>query len=152
MFWSINNSKTIWYREFWPRLYTRTVNSTRPSIRFAVHDGCRRFRSFQVGPSEVLALLTTPVGWLLLPQLSVRNRCVIEVFGVVFVLSCCFLDFPVGVGAFVMWRCQISSFFSCQVRSSYVKMFPLQFLWKFKKKCNCIFMCIIEMLQIFICK
>ena len=24
---------------------------------------------------------------------SVRNRCVIEVFGGVFVLSCCFLDF-----------------------------------------------------------
>ena len=33
---------------------------------------------------------------------SVRNRCVIEVFGVVFVLQCCFLDFSVGVGAFVI--------------------------------------------------
>ena len=33
---------------------------------------------------------------------SVHNRCVIEVFGGVFVLSCCFLDFSVGVGAFVI--------------------------------------------------
>ena len=32
---------------------------------------------------------------------SVRNRCVIEVFDGVFVLSRCFLDFSVGVGAFV---------------------------------------------------
>ena len=31
---------------------------------------------------------------------SVRNRCVIEVFGGVFVLSCYFLDFSVGVGTF----------------------------------------------------
>ena len=43
---------------------------------------------------------------------SVRNRCVIEVFGGVFVLSRCFLDFSVGVGAFVIGRIQISSFFS----------------------------------------
>ena len=31
----------------------------------------------------------------------VRNYCVIEVFGGVFVLSRCFLDFSVDVGAFV---------------------------------------------------
>ena len=31
--------------------------------------------------------LTIPVGWLLLLQLTVRNRCVIEVFGGIFVLS-----------------------------------------------------------------
>ena len=31
---------------------------------------------------------------------SVRNRCVIEDFGGVFVLSRCFLDFSVGVEAF----------------------------------------------------
>ena len=31
---------------------------------------------------------------------SVRNRCVIEVFGGVFVLSHCFIDFSVSVGAF----------------------------------------------------
>ena len=44
---------------------------------------------------------------------SVRNR-VIEVFGGVFVLSQshCFLDFSVGVGAFVVRLSQISSFFS----------------------------------------
>ena len=43
---------------------------------------------------------------------SVCNRCVIEVFGRVFVLSRCFLDFSVGVGAFVIGLSQISSFFS----------------------------------------
>ena len=40
----------------------------------------------------------------------VHNRCVIEVFGDVFVLSLCFLDFPMGVGAFVMGLSQISYF------------------------------------------
>ena len=43
---------------------------------------------------------------------SVRNRCVIEVFGGVFLLSCCFLDLSVGVGAFVIERSQISFFSS----------------------------------------
>ena len=43
---------------------------------------------------------------------SVLNRCVIEVFGGVFMLSRCFLDFSVGVGAFVIGLSQISSFFS----------------------------------------
>ena len=43
---------------------------------------------------------------------SVRNRWVIEVFGGVFMLSCCFLDFSVGVGAFVIGLIQFSSFFS----------------------------------------
>ena len=40
----------------------------------------------------------------------VRNRCVIEVVGGVFVLSLCFLGIPVGVGAFIIW--QSSIFFS----------------------------------------
>ena len=40
---------------------------------------------------------------------SVRNRCVIEVFGVVFVLSRCFLAFSEGVGAFVIGLSQIFS-------------------------------------------
>ena len=43
---------------------------------------------------------------------SVRNRCVIEGFGGVFVLSRCFLDFSVGVGAFVIGLSEISFFFS----------------------------------------
>ena len=42
---------------------------------------------------------------------SFRNRFVIEVFGGVFVLSH-FLDFFVGVGAFVIGLSQISSFFT----------------------------------------
>ena len=41
---------------------------------------------------------------------SVRNRCVIEVFGGVFVFSRCFLDFSVDVGEFVIGLSQISSF------------------------------------------
>ena len=44
---------------------------------------------------------------------TVQNRCVIEVFECVCVLSCCFLVFfSVGVGAFVIRLSQISSFFS----------------------------------------
>ena len=43
---------------------------------------------------------------------SVRNSCVIKVFGGVFMLSRCFLDCSVGVGAFVTGLSQISSFFS----------------------------------------
>ena len=43
---------------------------------------------------------------------SVRNRCVIEVFGGVFVLSRWFLNFSVGVGAFVIGLSQIFSFFT----------------------------------------
>ena len=42
---------------------------------------------------------------------SVRNSCVIEVFSEVFVLSGCFLDLSVGLGALVIALSQISSFF-----------------------------------------
>ena len=50
---------------------------------------------------------------------SVRNRCVIEVFGGVFVFSHCFLDLSVGVGAFVIGRSQISSFFTIRLTARY---------------------------------
>ena len=43
---------------------------------------------------------------------SVQNCCVIEGFGDVFVLSRCFFDFSVGVGAFVIGLIKFSSFFS----------------------------------------
>ena len=43
---------------------------------------------------------------------SVRNRCLIEDFGGVFVLSRCFLNVSVGEGAFVIGLSQISSFLS----------------------------------------
>ena len=43
---------------------------------------------------------------------SIRNRCVIEVFGGVFVLSRCFLDLSVGIGAFVIGLSQIFFVFS----------------------------------------
>ena len=46
---------------------------------------------------------------------SVRNRCVIKVFGGVFVLSCCLLDFSLGVGASVKELSQISFFFSLNI-------------------------------------
>ena len=46
---------------------------------------------------------------------SVRNSCVIKVFGGVFMLSRCFLDCSVGVGIFVTGLSQISSFFSCPI-------------------------------------
>ena len=42
---------------------------------------------------------------------SVHNRCVVEYFGDVFVLSRWILDFSVGVGAFVIGLSQVSSFF-----------------------------------------
>ena len=41
---------------------------------------------------------------------SVCNHCVIKDFGGVLVLSRCFFDFSVGVGAFVIGLSQISSF------------------------------------------
>ena len=43
---------------------------------------------------------------------SVRNRCVIKVLVAFFTLSSWFLDFSVGIGAFVTGLTQISSFFS----------------------------------------
>ena len=42
---------------------------------------------------------------------SVRNRCLIELFVALFVLSLCPFDISVGVGAFVIGLSQISSFF-----------------------------------------
>ena len=41
---------------------------------------------------------------------SVCNRCVIELFGDVFLVSCCPFDIPVAIGAFVVGLSQISSF------------------------------------------
>ena len=43
---------------------------------------------------------------------SIRNRCVIKIFGGVFVLPRFFLNFSFGVRAFVIGLSQISSFFS----------------------------------------
>ena len=43
---------------------------------------------------------------------SVLNRCVIELFVALFVLSLCPFDISAGVGAFVIGLSQISSFFS----------------------------------------
>ena len=59
---------------------------------------------------------------------SVRNRCVIEVFGGVFVLSRCSSDFSVGSGAFVIGLSQISSFFSWFKDTTYVEIALIFFL------------------------
>ena len=53
---------------------------------------------------------------------SVRNRCVIKVFGGVFILSHCFFYFSVGVGAFVIELSQISSFFSLIIMLDFAKI------------------------------
>ena len=53
----------------------------------------------------------------------VRNRCVIELFVALFVLSLCPFDISVGVGAFVIGLSQISSFYSCS------KLIILAFVW-----------------------
>ena len=47
---------------------------------------------------------------------SVRNRCVIELFVALFMLSLCPFDISVGVWAFVIGLSQISSFFSVTTR------------------------------------
>ena len=39
---------------------------------------------------------------------SVSNRCVINIFGGVFVLPVCYLEFPVRIGVFVVGLSQIS--------------------------------------------
>ena len=85
------------------------------------------YKCFNVGPFDYTAVavsrkversntgLTTPAGNTVIPTdrpKSVRNRCVIEVFGGVLRLSRCFVDFSVSVGAFVIGLIQISSFFS----------------------------------------
>ena len=59
--------------------------------------------------------LTTPVGLLVTPTdrpKSVRNRCVIEVFGGVCVCCPLVFEFSVGIGGFVIGLGQISFFFS----------------------------------------
>ena len=63
---------------------------------------------------RTLTGLTTPVLWLLLLQLTVLSRSKSLCngsFGGIFVSSRCFLDFSVGVMAFVIGLSQISSFF-----------------------------------------
>ena len=62
--------------------------------------------------------LTTPVGLLVTPTdrpKSVRNRCVIEVFGGVCVCCPLVFEFSVGIGGFVIGLGQISFFFSSRV-------------------------------------
>ena len=57
---------------------------------------------------------------------SVRNRCVIELFVALFVLSLCPFDISVGVGAFVIWLSQISSFLSACLYMNMSKTFTIR--------------------------
>ena len=57
---------------------------------------------------------------------SVRNRCVIKVFGGGFVLSRCFLDFSGGVWTFVIRSNKISSLFS-SLLSSVIDILNVQY-------------------------
>ena len=52
---------------------------------------------------------------------SVRNRCVIELFVALFVLSLCPFDISAGVGAFVIGLSRISFFFSCKMSTNHRK-------------------------------
>ena len=62
---------------------------------------------------------------------TARNRCVIEVFGGVCVLSHCFWVFSVVVWAFVVWLIQISSFFSSDPRPVTMTSQPIRFFTNF---------------------
>ena len=71
---------------------------------------------------------------------SVRNRCVIELFVALFVLSLCPFDISVGVGAFVIGLSQISSFFSWNVqgqghgqRTQWVELIKVYLRVKFER-------------------
>ena len=79
-------------------------------VSFWLHGCCGEWEE---GPVN---RLTTPVGWPVVTPTdrtkSVRNRCLIEVFMALFVLSLCPFDISVGVGAFVTGLSQISSFLS----------------------------------------
>ena len=61
---------------------------------------------------------------------SVRNRCLIELFVALFVLSLCPFDISVGVGAFVIGLGQISSFLFLCLFLSYGWLLVLSLYYK----------------------
>ena len=73
---------------------------------------------------------------------SVRNSCVIKVFGGVFMLSRCFLDCSVGVGVFVTGLSQISSFFSYIPVHLLVNCFGTQGKWTKRKYMQALYTCL----------
>ena len=78
------------------------------NVSFWLHGCCGEWESWARKPFNHTSWMTvvTPSDR---PK-SVRNRCVIEHFGDVFVLSCCLFDISDGIGAFVIGLSQISSF------------------------------------------
>ena len=61
---------------------------------------------------------------------SVRNRCVNEVFGGVFVLSRCFFNFSVGVRAFDIWLSQSLPFLLLLADWIFLKFMHMLINWK----------------------
>ena len=61
---------------------------------------------------------------------SVRNRCVIKVFGGAFMLSRCFYNCSVGVRTFVTGLSQVSSFFSFMLQLTLiVRIYSIEFTY-----------------------
>ena len=98
---------------FWDYIYSSLRSLWNNICMFVIFDYTTGVVNWRV--RIPLTGLTTPMGccrysnWR--PK-SVHIRCVIEVFGAVFVLSRYVLDFSVGVGAFAIRLSKISSFFS----------------------------------------
>ena len=69
-------------------------------VSFLLHGCCGEWESWTHKPVNHTSWMTvvTPSDR---PK-SVRNRCVIELFGDIFVLSCCPFDISVGIWAFVI--------------------------------------------------
>ena len=108
------HSTTNWYR-------VHAISQTRPIICFLcvsfwLHGFCGKWEGLdpvnRFYHTDWVAIVTSTGR----PK-SVRNRCVIEVFRWRFCVVTLLFGFLVGVGAFVIWLSQISSFFS---RESYV--------------------------------
>ena len=96
-----------------PKAFLLVFSSPEPKARVSYcHSAPSVVRPSVVRPSSVRRKLSH-FRLLLCPK-SVRNSCVIKVFGGVFMLSRCLLDCSVAVGVFVTGLSQISSFFSSE--------------------------------------
>ena len=131
--------------EFWFICFVVWILQICKCVSFWLHDFCGKWEGWdpvnRLNHTSWVAIVT-PTDH---PK-SLRYWCVIEVYGGVFVLSCCFFfGFSVGVGAFVIGLSQISSFFSCTKYStrhnfleidntSYYCIFHLWRLWQFCTK------------------
>ena len=90
------------YKEVYLRIFKR--------VSFWLHGCCVKWEGWARKPVNHTSLVA--VVTLTDRPKSVRNRCVIELFVALFVLSLCPFDISVGVGVFVIGMIQNSSFFS----------------------------------------